>query len=164
LRRPLDSIDLRILAVLQKNGRITKVDLAAEVGLSPSPCWERMRRLERAGFITAYRAEVDLHRVVRHESFFVEVTLSGHSATDFQRFESAILKVPEIVECHATGGGVDYLLRVVCVDVERYQGLIDGLLEADVGIGRYFTYIVTKAVKPFRGYPFEIIAGIAGPD
>lgn len=158
MRRPLDTIDLRILAVLQKHGRITKVDLAAEVGLSPSPCWERMRKLERAGYITAYRAEVDLHRIVRHEAFFVEVTLAGHSASDFQRFEGAIQKIPEIVECHAVGGGVDYVLRVICADVEKYQALIDGLLEADIGIGRYFTYIVTKPVKPFRGYPIERLA------
>ncbi len=143
----LDSIDLAILAVLQRDGRIAKVKLAQTVNLSPSPCWERLRRLEKAGIIEGYHARVSLAPLARTAEVLVEVTLQHHRQADFERFERAVLETPEILDCWATGGGVDYLLRVVTPDIDSYQRLIDGLLAADLGIDRYFTYIVTKAVK-----------------
>jgi len=143
----LDALDLRILAVLQTDGRITKLRLADAVGLSPSPCHERVKRLERAGYIRGYQAAVDLNRLISAATIFVEVTLAKHAAHDFQRFETTILAIPEIVACHAIGGGIDYLLEVVARDMGHYQRLIEDLLERDIGIERYFTYVVTKAIK-----------------
>jgi Lrp/AsnC family transcriptional regulator, regulator of ectoine-degradation genes len=151
----LDAIDIKILAALQRDGRITKLRLADEVNLSPSPCWERMRRLERAGYIRGYHAEIELSRIIRHVTVFVEITLESHAASDFARFESAVTDVPEVVECHAIGGGVDYLLKVLALDIAHYQELIDRLLEARIGIARYFTYVVTKPVKTGREVPFR---------
>jgi len=147
----LDAIDVRILATLQRDGRITKLKLAEAVGLSPSPCWERMRRLQEAGYIRGFHADIDVPRVVRTTTVYVEVTLQSHAGEDFDRFEGAVLERDEIVECHAVGGGADYMLKVVTTDVARYQALIDDLLAAHIGIGRYFTYIVTKQVKRLPG-------------
>jgi Lrp/AsnC family transcriptional regulator of ectoine degradation len=143
----LDAIDLRILSEIQRDGRITKLALADRVGLSPTPCWTRLRRLERAGVITGYHARVALRSVTPFATVFVEVTLGAHRQTDFERFEQAVKKVPEIVACWALGGGVDYLLKVVARDIDAYQRLIDGLLEREIGIDRYFSYIVTRTVR-----------------
>ncbi|MBZ0162422.1 MAG: Lrp/AsnC family transcriptional regulator [Notoacmeibacter sp.] len=143
----LDSFDLAILQTLQENGRMTKVALAEAVHLSPSPCLERLKKLEKAGYITGYRAMVNLRKIAPVTQVYVEVTLTNHQAADFRRFEAAIMDIPEIVECAATGGGVDYMLKLVVRDVDAYQRLMDRLLDAGIGIDRYFGYIVTKPVK-----------------
>jgi Lrp/AsnC family transcriptional regulator, regulator of ectoine-degradation genes len=143
----LDNFDLAILRTLQENGRMTKVALAEAVHLSPSPCLERLKKLEKAGYITGYRASVDLRRLTPVTEVYVEITLTSHQAADFRRFEQAVMDIPEITECAATGGGIDYLLKLVVRDVDAYQRLMDRLLEAGIGIDRYFGYIVTKPVK-----------------
>lgn len=143
----LDRRDVKILAALQRDGRITNRALAELVHLSPSACLERLHRLEAEGLIRGYAAEVAVERVVRCVGIFVEVTLTRHESGDFGRFEKAVQDVPEIVECDALGGGIDYLLKIVALDLDHYQALIDRLLDAQIGIGRYFTYVVTKSVK-----------------
>ena len=143
----LDRIDLRILDAVQRDGRITKLALAEKVGLSPTPCWMRLRKLEKAGLITGYHAKLALRAVAPIATVLVEVTLGSHRQADFDRFERAIRDIPEIVSCWSVGGGVDYLLKVVARDIDAYQRLIDALLEREIGIDRYFTYIVTKTVK-----------------
>ena len=142
----LDSIDLRILEAVQREGRITKLALAEKVGLSPTPAWLRLRKLEKAGIIAGYHAAVDLRTVVPLTAVLVEVTLRSHRQADFDRFERAVRDLPEIVACWSVGGGVDYVLKVVCRDIDAYQRLIDGLLARELGIERYFTYIVTRTV------------------
>ena len=151
----LDAIDLKILETLQREGRITKTALAERVNLSPTPCWERLKRLEKAGVIRGYRAEVSLKSLVPSTSVLTEITLKQHTQDAFQRFEKAIKEVPEVVGCWATGGGIDYLLHIVARDVDAYQRLIDSLLTAEIGSDRYFTYIVTKAVKESGTLPLR---------
>ena len=158
----LDAYDIRILATLQRDGRITKLKLADEIGLSPSPCWERMRRLEKNGLIRGYHADLELESLIHVTTILVEVTLRSHQAKDFERFEQAITEHPEIVECYSTGGGIDYLLKVVVLDIDHYQRVIDHLLLAEVGIDRYFTYIVTKQVKRARETPLVPLLQRAG--
>lgn len=158
----LDTYDVRILAALQRDGRMTKLRLAEEIGLSPSPCWERMRRLEKAGLIRGYHADIATDQLLHPATILVEITLRSHQARDFERFQHAIADVPEIVECYATGGGIDYLLKVVALDIDHYQRVIDGLLTAEVGIDRYFTYIVTKQVKTAHGMPLVHLLQRAG--
>lgn len=153
----LDETDLKILAALQREGRMTKVKLAEAVNLSPTPCWERLRRLEQAGVISGYHARVNLGKLTRAILVLVEVTLKRHRQEDFDRFEAAVRATPEIVECHATGGGIDYILKVIAPDVDAYQRLIDRLLVEDVGIDRYFTYIVTKPIKESAGVPLDLL-------
>ncbi|MCV3210763.1 Lrp/AsnC family transcriptional regulator [Mesorhizobium sp. YC-39] len=143
----LDPIDLRILDAIQRDGRITKLALAQKVGLSPTPCWMRLRKLEKAGIICGYHAKVAIRALAPIATVLMEVTLASHRQTDFERFERAIRDIPEIVACWSVGGGVDYVLKVMARDIDAYQRLVDGLLEREIGIDRYFTYIVTKTVK-----------------
>jgi Lrp/AsnC family transcriptional regulator of ectoine degradation len=158
MRPRLDAIDLKILATLQKEGRITKQALAERVNLSPTPCWERLKRLEKAGFIKGYRAEIDLAKLAAMTTVLVEVVLQQHRLEDFEIFERAVQGIPEIVECLATGGGIDYLLKIVTRDIDAYQRLIDELLAAGIGIERYFTYVVTRSVKTAAQAPVEVLA------
>ncbi len=162
MRPRLDAIDLKILATLQKEGRITKQALAERVNLSPTPCWERLKRLEKAGFIKGYRAEIDLAKLAAMTTVLVEVVLKQHRLEDFEIFERAVQGIPEIVECLATGGGIDYLLKIVTRDIDAYQRLIDELLAAGIGIERYFTYVVTRSVKTAGQPPVEVL--VSGPD
>lgn len=143
----LDAADLRILTALQRHGRLSKTALAREVHLSPTACLQRLRRLEGSGLIRGYTAILDLDRIGRAVGVWVEVVLEQHRYEDFQRFETAVRDVEEIVECWATGGGIDYLLRVVAPDIDAYQRLMDDLLARRIGIARYFTYVVTRPVK-----------------
>ncbi len=153
----LDSYDLNILLALQREGRMTKLKLAELINLSPSACWERLLRLEQSGIIRGYHAEIDLDRLVKTITVLVELTLKHHRAYDFNRFEQAVRAQPEVVECLATGGGIDYLLKIVTHDIESYQSLMDRWLADDIGIERYFTYIVTKPVKQAAGFPIDIL-------
>ncbi|NDV51601.1 MULTISPECIES: Lrp/AsnC family transcriptional regulator [unclassified Salipiger] len=143
----LDSRDIAILATLSREGRIAKTELAARVNLSPTPCWERMKRLEKAGLITGYRAEIDLAALGPHVQVFVTVELDSHRAESFQLFERTVARIDEITGCWAIGGGYDYLMQVVSSDVAAFQALMDGLLESRAGVRRYYSYIVTKPVK-----------------
>ena len=153
----LDDRDLKILAVLQAEGRITKTELATRVNLSPTPCWERLKRLEDAGVIEGYGARVSLTALGPLTIVFMEAELASHRAEDFGKFEQAVEDIPEIVECWAVGGGIDYLLKFACRDVDAYQRLVDRMLTDDIGLRRYFTYIVTKPVKAAPAPPFEVL-------
>jgi Lrp/AsnC family transcriptional regulator of ectoine degradation len=153
----LDAIDLRILDAVQHDGRITKLALAEKVGLSPTPCWMRLRKLEKAGIITGYHARLAARRVASVASVMVEVTLANHRQSDFERFERAVATIPEIVACWSVGGGVDYILKIMTADIDAYQRLIDGLLDREIGIERYFTYIVTKTVKEDGLLPVSLL-------
>ncbi|MER9404062.1 Lrp/AsnC family transcriptional regulator [Mesorhizobium caraganae] len=143
----LDAIDLKILDAIQRNGRITKLALAEQVGLSPTPCWMRLRKLEKAGIVSGYHARIAMRVVAPVATVLMEVTLASHRQADFDRFERVIRDIPEIVACWSVGGGVDYVVKVMARDIDAYQRLVDGLLEREIGIDRYFTYIVTKTVK-----------------
>ncbi|MCH2275331.1 Lrp/AsnC family transcriptional regulator [Thalassospira sp.] len=157
----LDDQDLKILLTLQREGRITKVKLAEAVNLSPSPCWERLKRLEDLGVISGYHAHINLEMLVKPTLVMTEVTLRHHQHEDFTIFEKAVQDIPEIVECYALGGGVDYMLKILCRDVDAYQRLIDGLLIAGIGIDRYFTYIVTKKVKTTPVPPIDALLDLS---
>jgi Lrp/AsnC family transcriptional regulator of ectoine degradation len=151
-RLQLDDRDLKILAILQKEGRITKAALAERVNLSPTPCWERLKRLEKAGIIEGYSARIALKAFGPMAVMFMEAELDSHKAQDFDRFERAVREIDAITECWAVGGGIDYLLKVVTRDVDAYQRLVDRMLGADIGLKRYYTYVVTKRVKETAGF------------
>ena len=143
----LDAIDLRILEAVQQDGRITKLRLAERVGLSPTPCWLRLHKLEQAGIIAGYHARLAPRRIAPIATVIMEITLANHRQADFDRFERAIAARPEITACWSVGGGVDYFLKVMTRDIDAYQRLVDRLLADEIGIDRYFTYIVTREVK-----------------
>jgi Lrp/AsnC family transcriptional regulator of ectoine degradation len=143
----LDAADIRILNAIQKHGRLSKTKLAEIVNLSPTPCWARLKKLEDAGFIRGYRSEIALDRIGDFTHVIVTVSLMHHRKPDFDRFESHIGKLGEVAECFATGGGMDYVLKVFSPSLADFQNLMESLLEADLGIQRYMTYIVTREIK-----------------
>jgi Lrp/AsnC family transcriptional regulator of ectoine degradation len=143
----LDDRDLKILSILSREGRISKAELAKRVNLSAAPAWERLKRLEDAGIITGYRADIQLRKISAHMTVFMAAELESHRVQDFQAFERAIAPLNEVVACWAVGGGFDYILQIIARDIDAYQRLVDHLLEARIGLARYFTYVVTKPVK-----------------
>ncbi|WP_115690697.1 Lrp/AsnC family transcriptional regulator [Cupriavidus taiwanensis] len=151
----LDRLDLRILAQLQRNGRMTNVDLADSVGLSASPCLIRVKRLEQAGYIGGYSADIRLEKLGDILTVFTEVTLEDHHREDFVRFERAVSAVDEIIECHLVSGGYDYLLKFITRGVSHYQELMESLLERNIGIEKYFSFIVIKSPFVKTHYPIE---------
>ncbi|ATJ83944.1 Lrp/AsnC family transcriptional regulator [Halomonas beimenensis] len=149
----LDRYDLKILEILSREGRITKSKLAEAINLSVSPCWERVRRLEKAGIIEGYGARINPAVLRPRTPVWVQIELKAHNAESFARFEALVRDTPEVTECVAVGGGVDYLVKVEATSIDAYQRLIDAWLMSDAGIERYFTYIVTKTVKrPDAGF------------
>jgi len=156
---PLDDRDLAILAILSREGRISKAELARRVNLSPTPCWQRLARMEGAGLIRGYRAEIALAVLAPHVKVFVTVELDNHRAETFRIFERTVARHDEITACWSLGGGYDYLMLVVTPDIAAYQTLMDGLLESRAGLRRYFTYIVTKEVKDAAPPLAALLAG-----
>ncbi|GGY01326.1 AsnC family transcriptional regulator [Litchfieldella qijiaojingensis] len=151
----LDRLDIRILSHLQRHGRISNVDLADAVGLSPSPCLTRVKRLEKAGYITDYSANIQLEKLGSIQRVFAQVTLSDHRLEDFSRFESYIRKVDEVMECHLVSGGFDYQLTFLTRNVVHYQNVMEDLLEQRIGIDKYFSFIVIKSPIVKKYYPIE---------
>ncbi|WP_323007079.1 Lrp/AsnC family transcriptional regulator [Pseudorhodobacter sp.] len=143
----LDKLDFQILRVLSSNGRISKASLAEKVGLSASPCWERLRRLEQSGLISGYSAEINLRKLPGAVTVFVTIELDSHAVARFQSFEKTVSEHPEITGCWAIGGGYDYLIQVVARTIEAYQDLIEEVLEKTGDVARYYSYVVTKTVR-----------------
>ncbi|MCT4579664.1 MULTISPECIES: Lrp/AsnC family transcriptional regulator [Donghicola] len=140
----LDRIDVKILAELQRNGRITNVELAELVALSPSPCLMRVKKLQQAGYITGYTAQIDVAKLGDTLTVFTEFTLKNHRQIDFARFQEALEKVDSCVECHLVSGGYDYLAKFVCASITDYQNIIEALIDRGVGIDKYFSFVVMK--------------------
>ncbi|UWR78380.1 Lrp/AsnC family transcriptional regulator (plasmid) [Phaeobacter inhibens] len=155
----LDQRDLDILRVLSTEGRITKAALADRIGLSPTPCWDRLKKLEQAGLIEGYGARINLKKLAPHVTVFVAAEIADHTAASFRAFEAAMQRYEEVTACWALGGGFDYLLQIVTRDIDAYQRLIDEMLDARIGLSRYFTYVVTKPVKGAGAPPFDILLG-----
>jgi len=124
----LDAIDRRIIAALQADGRLSNVQLAERVGLSPSPCLRRLKRLEREGYIEGYRAVLRRGRVGLGLTVFVGVKIDGHANDRAEAFQEVIINMPEIIAWHLVAGDVDYLLEVVVPDLEHYQQYLVGKL------------------------------------
>lgn len=140
----LDRIDLKILAELQRNGRITNVELAELVNLSPSPCLMRVKKLQKAGYIMGYSALIDVASLGDTLTVFTEFTLKNHRQIDFARFQEALEKVPSCVECHLVSGGYDYLTKFVTSSITSYQNVVEALIDRDIGIDKYFSFVVIK--------------------
>jgi DNA-binding Lrp family transcriptional regulator len=156
----LDRIDINILAQLQRNARITNINLANAVSLSPSPCLLRVKRLEEAGYITSYNARIDLAKLGETITVFTEVTLNDHHREDFVKFEASIRAIDEVIECHLISGGYDYLLKFLTRGVAHYQSVIENILERDIGVAKYFSYIVIKSPIEKLHYPLAKLVDV----
>jgi Transcriptional regulators len=117
----LDAIDRRILSALQRDGRLQNVELAKEVGLSPSPCLRRVRFLEEAGVIERYVALLDATKVGKGLTVFARVWLKGQDVETVDHFTDSVKQLPEVVECHLMAGDCDFLLRIVATDLDDYR-------------------------------------------
>jgi len=145
--RPLDRTDRLILKTLQENGRISNVALAKKVNLSATPCLERVRRMERRGFIRGYTALLDPHKVNAGVLVFVEIDLLRNSPDAFRDFRREALKLPELLECHLVSGNFDYLLKARVKDMKQYRELLGEKILALPGVSDSRSYVVMEEVK-----------------
>ena len=153
---PLDRIDIKILAALQRDGRSTIQNLAHKVGLSPRASLERVRRLESAGIIAGYQAVVDLGRLSRPVNVFAEIILEKHANSG--RFEKRITALEEAVECWEVSGTVDYVARFVCADLAAYEELTSDLIDDErLGVARIVSHVALRPVRRFTGYPEPLL-------
>ena len=151
----LDRTDLRLLALLQRNGRATNADIAAQVNLSPSACLRRIQRLEESGVIGGYGAWLHPQAVGLGLQAFVRVQLSKHGSEAIARFVEAVALWDEVVACHALTGDMDYLLHVYVRDLEGFSAfLLDKLLNA-AGVADVNSSFVLRTVKEFRALPLS---------
>ena len=144
--RVLDKIDLHILSILQADGRIVMKDLAERVGLSLTPCIERVKRMERDGVIDGYYARVAPRALGLQILVFVEITLRQKSEQAFERFRRTILAIPEVMECHLVSGDFDYLIKARIPEMTEYRRLLGEILHVADG-GQSKSYVVMEEVK-----------------
>ncbi len=120
----LDKIDRKILEILQKNAKITNAQLSKEIGLSPAPTLERVKKLENQGVINSYHAKLDVSKLGLGVTTFVLVTLIGHNRENIEKFVAEINKVDEVIECHHVTGAGDFILKIIAKDIPSYQKLM----------------------------------------
>lgn len=143
----LDRVDRKILKLLQQQGRISNVELSQQVNLSPTPCLERVRRLEKEGFITHYVAIADPVKLGLGLSAYITVTLNNTATQDLQAFSQQMLALEEVQECHMVAGGFDYLIRIRVPDMLGYQHFLGEKLAAIPLVSQTHTYVVIEEVK-----------------
>lgn len=143
----LDRLDRKILIELQKNARISNVELAKLIGLSPTPCLERVKRLDQQGYIKGYHAIVEPEKVGAAMLVFVEITLVKTSVDIFEEFSTAVQDLEDIQECHLVSGNFDYLLKTRVADMSSYRRLLGDVLLRLPGVSESRTYVVMESVK-----------------
>ncbi|MFZ5751723.1 MAG: Lrp/AsnC family transcriptional regulator [Pseudomonadota bacterium] len=153
----LDARDLKIVRALQDDGRLSNLDLAQRVNLSPSPCLRRVRLLEEAGVIRGYSADVDPRALGLNVTAFIRITLTRHDRDAVARFESRVRDIDEILDCHLLTGEADYLLRVMVPDLDAYEGFVRNRLHAIPGIASITTSLVYGTVKSSRVFPLALL-------
>lgn len=150
----LDRTDLRILALLQRDGRMTNQALSEQVALSPRACLDRLKRLERSGVIAGYMALVEPRRLGHLLTVVVEVTLKDQTQATHQRFETRMRASDEVIECFLVSGSCDYVLRLACRDLDHYRELTAAWTDdPTLGVEKIASKPELQTIKAFRGYP-----------
>ena len=149
----LDQIDKKILEILQSNAKITNSQLAQEIGLSPAPTLERVRKLENGGLILSYHAEIDVKQMGLGTGVFVLISLSGHKKNQIMSFVDKVNKIPEVIECHHITGSGDFLLKVLTRDISSYQQLILNTLVDIEEIGYMQSMMILSTFKNSKVMP-----------
>ena len=155
----LDAYSLKILLELQRDARQTVAQLSAAVGLSPTPCWKRVKEMEAAGVILGYTALVDPEKVGLQLTVMVEVNLTHHSEELVQRFEQAVAASPHIARCQATTGQADYLMTVLAPDIKHYERLLHETIFTLPGVTHVRSSIVLKEIKAEIALPLGQLIG-----
>ncbi|MEI5640869.1 MULTISPECIES: winged helix-turn-helix transcriptional regulator [unclassified Pseudoalteromonas] len=148
--RVLDRIDMAILDALQRNARISNVNLAKAVNLSPSPCLDRVKKLEAEGYIEGYTARLNAAKLGQHLVAHVEITLKSSTEEVFDIFKQHILEIPNIVSCDMVAGGFDYLVKIRVQDMRQYREVLGSIIEIP-GVATNHTYMVIEHVKEDMG-------------
>lgn len=149
----LTSTEIKILTLLQQDARTTNQNLADEIGLSPSPCWRKVRRLEEDEIIQGYRAVLNRRKIGLGVMVFVRVAIDSHSDTDARRFEQEVAALEHVIACYSIGGDADFLLQVVARDLDAYAEFSMTVLRRLPGIKEMQSMFVLKEIKPLVGYP-----------
>jgi Lrp/AsnC family transcriptional regulator, leucine-responsive regulatory protein len=145
--KTLDKLDRHILRILQQEGRISMKDLGERVGLSVTPCIERVKRMERDGVISGYYARVDPGALGAKLLVFVEITLNQKSASAFEQFRREVLRIPEVQECHLVSGDFDYLIKARIHEMAEYRKLLGEMLLELPGAAQSKSYVVMEEIK-----------------
>ncbi|NLR74615.1 winged helix-turn-helix transcriptional regulator [Leeia aquatica] len=151
--RELDKLDRKILRILQQNGRIAMTELAEQVGLSTTPCAERVRRMEREGVITGYYARLNPKALGGSLLVFVEIRLAAKSGDLFEEFRREVLKLPQVMECHLVSGDFDYLIKARIGEMTQYRKLLGDILLKLPGATESKSYVVMEEVKESLALP-----------
>ncbi|HVO01506.1 MAG TPA: Lrp/AsnC family transcriptional regulator [Candidatus Cybelea sp.] len=159
----IDRMDLKILAALQADGRMSNLDLAGKVGLSASPCHARHRDLEKQKVIQGYRADIDLAKLTDHVEVLSFVTLHKHGRVQQGAFEKLIEATPQAIACYQISGNFDYIVHFVCRSVGDYVSLHNELIEAEPNIASVTTNVIMSETKKFAGYPLKELVDPAPP-
>ena len=151
----LDSIDRRLLAELQAEGRVTNVDLARRVGLTAPPCLRRVRALEEAGVIKGYHADLDASSLGFTITVFAMVSLKSQAEEDLRAFENHIKALPEVRECHMLNGEIDFILKIVSKDLQSFQEFLTSRLTPAPNVASVKTSLTIRTAKNEPGVPLE---------
>jgi DNA-binding Lrp family transcriptional regulator len=151
----LDSIDRKLLAELQAEGRVTNVDLARRVGLTAPPCLRRVRALEESGVIKGYHAELDAARLGFAITVFAMVSLRSQAEGDLRAFEDHIKTLPEVRECHMLNGEIDFILKIVSRDLQSFQEFLTSKLTPAPNVASVKTSLTIRTAKNEPGVPLE---------
>jgi DNA-binding Lrp family transcriptional regulator len=148
-----DAIDLRLLAELQSNGRITNVDLASKVGLTAPPCLRRVRTLEQSGAVKGYHADIDPGALGFTIMVFAMVSLKSQAEEDLRSFEAHVRSLPEVRECHMLNGEIDFILKIVAHDLQSFQEFLTSKLTSAPNVNSVKTSLTIRTAKDEPGVP-----------
>ncbi|CAB3626208.1 transcriptional regulator [Achromobacter marplatensis] len=153
--RDLDRIDLKILDILQREGRISVTELADRVSLSATPCSDRVKRMEREGVITGYHARVNPAALGKNLLVFLEIKLSAKSGDVFDKVKKELLYVPEVMECHLVSGDFDYLVKARLTEMNEYRRLLGEILKRLPASAESRSYVVMEEIKETLYLPVD---------
>ena len=156
----IDEIDVKILEILQEKGRITNAALASEIGLSPAPTLERVRKLENGGFIKSFHALIDAHKLGLHVIVYIEVKLNYHTRFTIEKFIEQISGINEVVEAYHTTGEGDFLLKLYSPSIEQYQQFVVSKLSKLEGVGHIRSNVVLSTVKKEMSLPLDYLSRV----
>ncbi|AML55872.1 Transcriptional regulator, AsnC family [Serratia rubidaea] len=152
---PLDMTEMKILRLLQDDARVTNQALAEKIGMSASPCWRKVRKLEEEEVIQGYRAVLDRKKIGLGVMVFIRVAIDSHSETEAKKFEEEVTALEDVVACYSIGGDADFLLQVVASDLDSYADFAMSVVRRLPGIKEMQSMFVLKEIKPLVAYPIK---------
>ncbi|MDC6112623.1 Lrp/AsnC family transcriptional regulator [Serratia rubidaea] len=152
---PLDMTEMKILRLLQDDARVTNQALAEKIGMSASPCWRKVRKLEEEAVIQGYRAVLDRKKIGLGVMVFIRVAIDSHSETEAKKFEEEVTALEDVVACYSIGGDADFLLQVVASDLDSYADFAMSVVRRLPGIKEMQSMFVLKEIKPLVAYPIK---------